>query len=364
MLFISSIDYEKVFLFLFLLVAVICFTNCDRNGNINNGNNVLYTGYLSFYDNYATKAFYGYVGGDRVDCEYTDGWSLKILDMLKYKNHLYMFSSDTILSTHSVKNVLRKNGKIVRDDLPAGKIYFDGNEIRVYSQNFSLAPSETYKSTVWIDGKMNDLRLEEPIVDVVVYYPVILDIEKVGNDFYYMGFYPSANGIVAAVWKNESLLYYSKDIIKNKTLPAGFTVYNGDCYWLFQKDNYTAMYKNDEIIYCYGDSTLVQMDNSNSYLPLDLCFDNDDQYVILRKHNNNNDEKYRYYLTVYKNNELLFEINGYPEAVSYKNGVIYSIISYRNTSGEYVYGFYENDRVVSAQTGNWINYSKIVSLND
>ena len=186
-------------MFLFLLVAVICFTNCDRNGNINNGNNVLYTGYLSFYDNYATKAFYGYVGGDRVDCEYTDGWSLKILDMLKYKNHLYMFSSDTILSTHSVKNVLRKNGKIVRDDLPAGKIYFDGNEIRVYSQNFSLAPSETYKSTVWIDGKMNDLRLEEPIVDVVVYYPVILDIEKVGNDFYYMGFYPSANGIVAAV---------------------------------------------------------------------------------------------------------------------------------------------------------------------
>lgn len=124
------------------------------------------------------------------------------------------------------------------------------------------------------------------------------------------------------------------------------------------------MYKNDEIIYCYGDSTLVQMDNSNSYLPLDLCFDNDDQYVILRKHNNNNDEKSRYYLTVYKNNELLFEINGYPEAVSYKNGVIYSIISYRNTSGEYVYGFYENDRVVLAQTGNWINYSKIVSLND
>lgn len=355
---------KRILFFLSLLVVLFCFTNCERQGNINTGNNVLYVGYFSFYDHYASKAFYGYVGGDRIDCAYSDGWSLKIHNMLKHKKHLYMFSSDTILSTNSVKNVLRKDGKIVRDDLPEGKLYFDGNEVRVYSQNFSYAPSETYKSTVWIDGKMYDLNLEQPVVDVVVYYPVILGIEKVGNDFYYMGFLPSANGIVAAVWKNESLLYYSKDIVKSHSLPAGFKVHNGDCYWLFQKGNYTAMYKNDEIVYCYGDSALVEMNKSNSYVPLGLDFYNDDKYVMLKRHNSNNDLMSRDFLTVYKNNEKLFEINGSPEAVCFKDGIVYSILCFKNESGQEVYSFWENEKEVYVVTGKWMNFSKIISLND
>ena len=349
---------KRALFYTILGVVVLLFTNCEPKINFNTGNNLLYWGY-NVDAQYDKLAYYGFVGGDRFDCMYEDSWSLKIYQVIVKKKNLYLYTRDTIPSLGKCKNVLRKNGKIVRDDLPIGTLVLNNKEIRVYSKNLSLAPSETYKSTVWIDGEMHDLKLEEPKVDVVIYYPVITDAVNDGKDFYYLGFCPSANGIVAAGWKNESLIFNSNDTIKpNGVLPKGMVVDNDACYWLFTKGRQVVLYKNNEIIR-YFDDEWLDYDESLRYVPFGMYQDGDDVYYALNKLDNNSDLMSRYTIVVYKGDEMVLSINGYTKGVVVNNGVVYSLIGRGTTSV-----FYENDRQIYAISQDKTECEGIVYFGD
>ena len=194
----------------------------------------------------------------------------------------------------------------------------------------------------WKDGEYNYLNLEEPAADVAIYYPVITDIQQAGGDFYYMGFCPSANGIVAAGWKNEKLLFNSRDTVKPAgVLPKGMIVDNQDCYWLFVKGRYTVLYKNNEIIHYFGEKELMDVDPSLSYVPLGIYKDGDDFYYAIVRSSNTVSQISNKSIMIYKGYEELFRITGLTQCVQVKDGTVYTLINRGNNAV-----FYENENAI------------------
>ena len=334
---------KKICILLWICFALLVFTNCDRREEFNVGNKLLYWGYYEDYnDKLAPYAYYGFVGGDRFECKYDNSRSLKILEIKMFKNDMYVLSKDTFPSLGVSKCVLRKNGKVIYDDMPGGTLYINNKEIRAYSKNLSLAPNDNYKSYYWKDGEYNYLNLEEPAADVAIYYPVITDIQQVDGDFYYMGFCPSANGIVAAGWKNEKLLFNSRDTVKPAgVLPKGMIVDNQDCYWLFVKGRYTVLYKNNEIIHYFGEEELMDVDPSLSYVPLGIYKDGDDFYYAIVRSSNTVSQISNKSIMIYKGYEELFRITGLTQCVQVKDGTVYTLINRGNNAV-----FYENENAI------------------
>ena len=121
---------KKNCILLWICFALLVFTNCDRREEFNVGNKLLYWGYYEDYnDKLAPYAYYGFVGGDRFECKYDNSRSLKILEIKMFKNDMYVLSKDTFPSLGVSKCVLRKNGKVIYDDMPGGTLYINNKEI-------------------------------------------------------------------------------------------------------------------------------------------------------------------------------------------------------------------------------------------